>query len=90
MSTPDLINALFELGTGLAAWHGCWVLYRDKHVAGFSGLLMPWVTAWGFYNLFYYPHLDQWLSFFGGLVVVSGNSLWIVLMLYYSGRLPSR
>src|SRR6185436_15953847 len=24
----------------------------------------------GFWNLFYYPHLDQWLSFAGGVLIV--------------------
>jgi hypothetical protein len=83
VTLPDIINALFELGTGLAAWHGCRILYRDKKVAGYSSFLMPWVTAWGFWNLFYYPHLDQWLSLVAGLVVVTGNCAWLWLAYYY-------
>jgi len=83
MLLPDLINGGFEMGTGLAAWHGAWCLYRDKRMLGFSKFIMPWVTAWGFWNLYYYPHLAQWLSFIGGVVVVSGNALFVALMLNY-------
>ncbi len=82
--SPDLINGLFELVTGLAAWHGCWRLFCDKQMKGFSGLLMWVVTLWGYWNLYYYPHLDQWLSFTAGLVVVSANTTYVWLMVWYS------
>jgi hypothetical protein len=38
------------------------------------------------WNLYYYPHLDQWWSFAGGLVIVAANVLWIGLMVYYLWR----
>ncbi|KKL71436.1 hypothetical protein LCGC14_2094960, partial [marine sediment metagenome] len=43
-------------------------------------------TAWGYWNMFYYPHLGQWFSFFGGFAIVFVNTVWIVLAITYTGR----
>jgi len=61
----------------------CRVLYRDKQVKGVSVLATSVFFSWGLWNLYYYPHLDQWLSFLGGLVIVAGNLLWLSMMFYY-------
>jgi hypothetical protein len=41
-------------------------------------------TAWGVWNLFYYPALGQSLSFIGGLFVVVANSIYVGMLLIYS------
>lgn len=84
MTLPDLINAAFESVGGLFVLNHCRVLYRDKAIAGVSKLSTAVFFAWGVWNLYYYPGLDQWLSFFGGLVIVTGNCLWLGMMLYYT------
>ena len=84
MTLPDLINATFEAAGGLFILNHCRVLYRDKEVKGVSKLSTAVFFAWGCWNLFYYPSLDQWLSFFGGLGIVAGNFLWFCMMLYYA------
>ena len=81
--TPDLINGIFELLGGAFILNHCRVLYQDKLVKGVSALSTTFFTAWGVWNLYYYPHLDQWWSFAGGLVIVAANALWIGLMIYY-------
>jgi hypothetical protein len=86
VSLPDLINGAFELFGGLAIFGHARALYRDKEVKGVSTTATGFFTAWGLWNLFYYPHLGQWLSFAGGLVIVSGNLVWIGLLLYYKRR----
>jgi hypothetical protein len=40
----------------------------------------------GFWNLFYYPHLDQWLSFAGGVLIVLANTVWIAMAVHYGSR----
>lgn len=86
MSWPDLVNGTCELGGGLLVFNHCRATLRDKSVAGVSILSSGLFTFWGFWNLFYYPHLDQWASFAGGVVLVFANALWVALMLHYRKR----
>jgi len=82
--SPDLINGLFELcGAAFIALH-IRQIRRDKKVAGVSIPAIIFFTSWGFWNLFYYPHLEQWLSFTGGLAIVVTNMVWVGYLLYYS------
>jgi len=83
MTYPDLINGLFEFFAGFFILLHCRRLYKDKKVRGVSIVAIIFFTSWGFWNLFYYPHLGQWISFFGGLFIVSANSVWIWMMVYY-------
>lgn len=80
---PDLINGLFEVFGGLAILGHCWQLLKDKQVKGVNWLSCLFFTTWGFWNLFFYPHLNQWLSFFGGILIVLGNILWLGLIIRY-------
>lgn len=84
MQTPDLINGLFELFGGLLNWMNVWKIYKDKTLRGVLWYPTLLFAVWGFWNLFYYPHLEQWLSFFGGLVIVAGNSVWVFLAVRYT------
>lgn len=86
MTWQDLINATFEFGGGLAIFDHCRTLYRDKQVRGASWIATAFMTLWGWWNLYYYPHLEQWISFFGGITIVTANTLWISLMVYYIRR----
>lgn len=78
-----MINAGFESFSGLLMLLNCRALYRDKGYQGINIVAQVGFTAWGFWNLFYYPHLGQWMSFCGGLVLVLANVLWIALAFYY-------
>jgi len=86
MSLPDLINGAFELFGGVAIFGHCRRLYRDKLVRGASWPATAFFQSWGLWNLFYYPHLDQWVSFTGGLLIVTANTVWLGMMLYYTRR----
>ena len=81
--TPDMINGLFEAIGGALVLNHCRAVLRDKAVAGVSIFSTAVFSLWGFWNLFYYPHLDQWYSFGGGLVIVTANCLWVYLLLKY-------
>lgn len=80
---PDAINGLFELLGGMWVWHNVVVLRRDKMVRGVSWVVQALFTAWGWWNLYYYPHLGQWASFAGGVMMVVANSTWTVLAVRY-------
>jgi hypothetical protein len=65
----DMINAAFEtLGAPFIAL-SIIKLHREKQVRGISWVHTSFFAVWGFWNLFYYPHLGQWWSFGGGLVL---------------------
>jgi len=84
MIIQDLINSLFELSAGFFLWNNVRVLYRDKKVRGISILSIGVFTIWGYWNLYYYPFLDQWLSFLGGMLVVFANTVWVYLAIRYT------
>jgi hypothetical protein len=82
----DLVNGGLELTAGLAVFNHCRVLYRDKALKGVSVFSTAFFTAWGFWNLYYYPHLGQTASFIGGVSIVLANALWLGLMVKYRGN----
>lgn len=86
MDIPDLINSLFESASGIFLWNNVRILLKHREVKGVSVLTVIVFSFWGYWNLFYYPHLSQTLSFFGGLLVVSANTTWIILAIYYKRK----
>lgn len=79
----DIINGLFESLGGLFIALSCWRLYRDKQVRGVSLWHVGFFLSWGFWNLAYYPALDQWFSFLGGVGVAAANATWVAMIVYY-------
>ena len=83
---PDLINGLFECIGALVLTMNVRQLLKDKVLHGVHILPTIFYTCWGLWNLYYYPALDQWFSFFGGLAIVIVNAVWVVLAIKYSRR----
>ena len=83
MMNPDMVNGMFEALGAVLIFNNCIKLLNDKHTAGVSIISTAFFSGWGVWNLFYYPHLDQYLSFFGGVMIVIANTLWVGLMVYY-------
>ena len=83
MDYPDLTNGLFECLGALAILGHVVRVLNDKNVAGVSIWAGLFFTMWGVWNMWYYPHLDQWWSFYGTLAIVTGNVTWISLLYYY-------
>jgi len=79
----DNINGLFELCGGIFVMLHCLKLHKDKKVRGVSFIATGYFAAWGFWNIYYYPFLNQWASLIGGLLIVAMNILWIGMMAYY-------
>lgn len=89
-SIYDFINSAFELFAGFFILGNCRVLYKDKMVRGVSIIAVSFFTLWGVWNVFYYPIIDQWFSFIAGLFVLSANTLWVGMMIYYSNKETGR
>lgn len=79
----DFINGTFEFLGGFALWGNCVRLYRDQQVRGVSPVYTAFFLSWGYWNLYFYPSLDQWWSFVGGLNIVAANTTWLALMWRY-------
>lgn len=82
----DVINGGFELAAGFFVLNHCRVLYAHKETRGVSLASSAFFTLWGFWNLYYYPALNQPLSFYGGLFVVAANALYVGMMISYRNR----
>ena len=80
---PDLVNGTFEMAGGLFIILSIIKLYDDKKVRGISCLAVGFFAVWGYWNLYYYSHLDQWWSWYGGVLVVITNTIWLGQMVYY-------
>ena len=83
MAWPDVVNGSFELIGGIALWQNVRQLLKDQRTRGVTWTATAFFMSWGYWNLFYYPHLDQWWSFVGGLNIVAANTVWLALMVYY-------
>jgi len=81
--TPDFVNFCFEMGGAIIIWRNIFRVLQDRDVKGISWMAVGFWSAWGFWNLFFYPHLGQWLSFVGAIVLVLGNTIHVCLMVKY-------
>ncbi len=85
---PDHVNAFFEGGGALIQLLNVRQILRDRTVRGVHWLPLSFWTAWGVWNLAYYPALGQWWSFAGGLGVVCCNAANLALMAWFWPRAP--
>lgn len=81
--SPDFINGLFEFAGSALLWKNVLQLHKDKLVRGVHWYATAFFAVWGYWNLFYYPYLDQWWSFAGGVSIVIANTVWLAQMLWY-------
>lgn len=82
----DFINGAFELLAGFFVLNHCRVLHAHKQSRGVALSSVAFFTCWGLWNLYYYPALNQPLSFYGGLFVCAANALYLGMMLSYRNR----
>jgi hypothetical protein len=86
LTWPDRTNGAFEFFGSLAVWANVRALYHDRQVKGVRVGVFVFFAAWGVWNLYYYRHLDQLLSWYGGMSLVLANFVWVVLAIRYHGR----
>ncbi|MDT3735535.1 MAG: hypothetical protein ROZ00_04870 [Denitratisoma sp.] len=82
---PDIVNGSFEAAAGIAVINHCFALWRDKEVRGLSVASVAFFAAWGVWNLFYYPHLDQFYSFAGGVFITFANAIYVAMLVHFTG-----
>ena len=82
-SAADTTNGLFELVGALLNWRNVARIRRDQRVRGVDWRTWAFFTAWGWWNIYYYPSLGQWASMLGGLVMVSANTVWVYYAIKY-------
>jgi len=85
----DLINGLIELIGALLLVHNCWLLYQHKKVQGVSVMTTAFFSAWGVWNLYFYPSNKLWFSFGGGLCLAAANLTWVGMAIYYARKTKS-
>ena len=66
MNLPDVINGVFEALGGFVVLLNVRAILRDKEVKGVRWSPVGFFSLWGFWNIFYYAHLNQWVSWAGG------------------------
>lgn len=86
INIPDFINGMYELLGAPFICLSILKLIREKQVHGISWIHAGFFASWGYWNLYYYPHLNQWLSFCGGIAIVISNTIWLILLLYYRNK----
>ena len=84
LPTNDIINGCFETIGGLLCWFNVHKLLKDRRIHGVYWPVQAFFASWGWWNVFlYYPSLDQWASFVGALILVIGNTAWVLLALKF-------
>lgn len=81
---PDMINGLFEIAGAVFLLLNIRQLHRDKTLNGVHWLPTLFFSTWGVWNLYFYPSLEQWYSFSGGLAIVVVNTFWLAQIAYYA------
>lgn len=83
MQWPDMVNGGFELVCGMVSTANVIKLRKDRMVRGIDWRVTFLFTMFGVWNFYYYPHLNQWWSFAGGVVMALMNAVWLVLAYTY-------
>lgn len=79
----DITNGLFEFAAACVLISNIVKIKQDKIVKGISIVPVFFFFIWGLWNLYYYPSLNQWWSFYGGVFVTIVNAVWIVMVFHY-------
>lgn len=87
MIIADFFNSLFELCGALFVFFSIRDTLKHKSATGISIITVTFFTIWGYWNLFYYPSLEQWLSATGAVLLALTNTVWFSLILYFKGYL---
>ncbi len=83
MLLTDAVNAGFEFGSSALLCINVSKLWKAKMVRGVSLWPAAFFNTWGFWNLYWYPSLGQYISFTGGVLVLVVNTTWLALAWRY-------
>lgn len=82
----DHINAGFEWFAALVLILNVIQIRKDKRVSGVSIWPAAVFAAWGFFNIFFYSHLNQSLSAIAAVFVALANVTWLGHVFYYGWK----
>ncbi|MBL4774469.1 MAG: hypothetical protein JKY87_00210 [Mariprofundus sp.] len=82
----DKINALFEFCGFLAVLPSIVAAHKSKQIVGVSLVTPLFFAAWGYWNILFYPHLDQVWSAYAAVLLAVANSYWLVLVWKYKSE----
>lgn len=82
----DAINAMFEFGGFLAVLPSILIVRKSKKIDGVSVITLWFFTAFGYWNILYYPHLNQACSTYAALLLAAANSYWLLLVWKYKSQ----
>jgi hypothetical protein len=70
----DAINCFFEIVGGLMLWLNVVEIMKSGRKLDFINLMIIlFFVAWGLWDMVYYWSLNQWVSFWGILIMVLGD-----------------
>jgi hypothetical protein len=84
--SPDILNAGFEFFGAVAVAASVRKAWRARSVVGVDWKTPAFFWSWGVFNLFYYPHLDQWASTVAGACVLLANTAWLGVVITYGRK----
>jgi ABC-type transport system involved in cytochrome c biogenesis permease subunit len=83
MTWADNINGTYEAIGGMFMIANCIKVYKDKEVKGISLASAAFFCSWGYFNIYYYPSLNQIMSTVGAILMTIANTTWIGMAIYY-------
>lgn len=86
MQIIDVINGTFETLGCLAVGLSIRQLLRDRRVQGYHWGSLLYFTSWGYWNIYYYPALDQWVSAVGATATALANTIYLGMIIYFSRK----
>ena len=86
MTSTDIVNACFEGGGACLLCMNIRRLVKDKRLAGVSLVPTVWCNLWGFWNVWFYHVMGTTASFYAGIGVLTANTVWVGLALFYRFR----
>lgn len=86
--SPDLGNALFELAAAFFIMNHARAVWKSKQAHGISIISTVFFALWGSWNLYFYPSVGQYLSFYAGILVMFANLFWVYSIWQIRKRYP--
>lgn len=69
---------------GLLVWSNVYKLWKDKVVKGVNWFPSLYFMCGGCYSAFFLYHIHQHLAFYGTLITVCANAVWVTLAWIYT------
>ena len=86
MVSPDLINSIFEGVAAVSVLISVRQILKDREVKGVAWLGCLFMPVWSFWNVYFYATLAQGWSFLAAVSMSIAETIYVVLLIYYSHR----